>query len=258
MKGTFDKNSENIIGSIKDCLADISDIGYLIQCGRDSSVRYDDNNSYGVRISKPPLTFGSDFQQHINQNNRHYPHNNEWGNYDGLENDLENFLIDVQNEYQRPRAYQPQRSIVSDMNRGMKTYMEIQKSLSFLCSYIPDMHDITIKSMSIKFSKDAMTESTRYHGKDGTNSFSISKNDFNTEPIYWQNRSSQGRGWISLFESKLYPGILDADIEHIEVIFEREIPESVKKMMSDILGDRHLPTYKESWLRKIIKRIKGV
>lgn len=221
----------DIIESMKECLLDISDIGYFVQCGRNGS----DSNTYITRISKHKPVF--------NQNNRYYGEfgHDEWGGYDGLESDLDNFMESLSSG----------RSI-KDMNRGMKTYMEIQKDISFLCSYIPDMYGVVIKSMSIEFTENKRPS---YH-QQKSNNYSISKDDFYMEPIYWKNKSSS---WISLFESKLYPGILDSDIKHIDILFEREIPESVRKMMDDILNDRHITQHpKESWISRIIKRIKGV
>jgi hypothetical protein len=205
-------DAENIIGSIKDCLADISDIGYFVAVYQPQDVY-----TYAVRISKP-LRFGSDM------------------NLDDYSN-----MVDF--------IRQAQTSKKIDIHRGTETYMEIRKSISFLCSYIPDMYGVVIKSMRMEFTR---TQEERSYNE--TKDFTISKKDFTCEPIYLEDRNISRR-WVSLFESKLYPGIMGADVKHIDIIFEREIPESIRRMMDDILKEE-IVVEKESWFKRLIKIFK--
>lgn len=228
-------NRDDVIGSIKDCLSDISDMGWRIETGGRQDPRYASNydvNTYMVRISKPiptPTYHGGRMMNLVNHNGRYYgndPYIPE--TYDGLEDDMSDFLRDL-NGY---------RESSSRFMKGMKTYQDIRENLSFLCSYIPDMYKgVVIKGMRIEFFNEK-------------HNIQISKADLSPEPIYWSKMN-----WISAFEHKAYMGLMDSDIRHIDIAFEREMPESVKRMMDDILKDKHNTPKKESFFRRLLDRI---
>jgi len=117
---------QNILDSIKDCLADIIDIGFMVQSSYYLDGYYPNNNVYSVRITTPrALSY--------NRNNRSYEHD-AWD----AEVDYDPWLSD--GETTMKMKYE-----------GMKTYEKIKKELNFLCSYIPDMFGISLKYIRIEF-----------------------------------------------------------------------------------------------------------
>lgn len=222
------KRDGDILDSMKDCLADISDIGFFIQCTSYANV-------YRARIVSPRAIAS-------NHNNRIYPQGighlppTQWGNYfdeQELQYEFDDLLNDLDRDDNISFRGQNSRQYRYD---GARTYEKVRKELSFLCSYIPDAYGISLKGIRVEFI-------------DAKYNMTISEDSkLSVEPLYW----TKAYNWLSLLQHKCFNGLAHSDIVTIDVQFERELPIEAKKWMEDFIKDRHK---KENWFRRLLNKI---
>lgn len=227
----------DILDSMKDCLVDISDIGFLILCNNQSNI-------YKARIVSPRALAS-------NHNNRIYPQGigmlppNQWGNHFDDE-DLHDDLEDMLEELNRMGVWDRNTTFTDEYGRnkreyrydGARTFEKVRNELNFLLSYIPDMYGISLKGIRVEF-VDAKYNSTIQED-----------NKLLVEPSYW----TKSYNWIGLLKQKCYEGLAHSDIVTIDVQFERELSPELEKWMNDFINDKHLPK-KENWFRRLINKI---
>lgn len=227
----------DILDSMRDCLADISDIGFLIHCNSQSNI-------YKARIMSPRALAS-------NHNNRIYPEGighlppNQWGNHFD-DQELQDELLNIIDELNRMGAgrntdpyYSNRREEENYRYDGARTYEKVRNELNFLCSYIPDMYGISLKGIRVEF------VNSKY------NALIQEDSKLSVEPLYW----TKSYNWLGLLQHKCFEGLMHSDIVTIDVQFERELPREVEKWMNDFIKDKNLPK-KENWFRRLINRIK--
>ena len=138
------------------------------------------------------------------------------------------------------------------LHEGWKTFKKMEQSLHFLCSYIPDLYmDVDLVMVQLRF-------------RDSKYNTAVSIDGGNAGAYVNHKIGSYLKSSEYLFDKviqKSHQGLTNSDLIYVYVIFDRPIPNDVKKwedIMSENKKKRDLLRKKQTWFKKLKNKIYGI